>query len=134
MNKIISVALTIFLSGCATYKVEIADNASTTKTKIDAGAQITVTKENLYPGGFQCFEPMMFVLTLGIIPTHCVYTYSATSITTSLGQQETVPLGNFKITTIGGWAALLLAPLPKWNFGSPTDPEREIQQIISGES
>ena len=134
MNKIISVALTILLSGCSTYKVERADNTSVAKATIDASTQITVIKENLYPGGFQCFEPMLFVLTLGIIPTHCVYTYSATSISTSLDQQGIVPLGNFKITTIGGWAALLLAPLPKWNFGSPTDLERAIQQIINSES
>ena len=124
MNKVISFILLTLIGGCTTYKVERVENASVAKIAINPDAPILVKQENLYPEGFQCFEPMLFVLTLGLIPTNCTDSYSA-SITTD--QQKIVPLGSFKITTIGGWAALIIAPLPQWRFGSPDKPEIEIK-------
>ena len=128
MNKVISFILLTLIGGCATYKVEMADKASVAKMIPNPDASILIKQENLYPEGFQCFEPMLFVLTFGLIPTHCVDTYSASTTT---DQQKLVPLGSFEITTIGGWAALIIAPLPQWKFGSPDKPEIEIKQIIS---
>ncbi|MBD9425478.1 hypothetical protein IB232_09125 [Pseudomonas sp. PDM15] len=128
MKKIISSILLTFIGGCATYKVEMTDNASAAKMMLNPDAPILVKQENLHPEGFQCFEPMLFVLTFGLIPTHCADTYSASTIT---DQQKIVPLGSFKITTIGGWAALIIAPLPQWRLGSPDKPEIEMKQIIS---
>jgi len=133
MNKIISVTLAILLSACATYKVEIIEETPSAQKAIAASTPITVTQESSYPKGFQCFEPMMFVLTLGLIPTHCVNTYSVSSAAPTTDQQEAVALGTFKITTMGGWAALIIAPLPKWKFGSPSEPELEIKQVLSHE-
>lgn len=124
MNKVINFILLSLISGCATYKVEMVENAAVAKVALNPDAPILVKQENLYPEGFQCFEPMLFVLTFGLIPTYCTDTYS-TSIST--GQQKIVPLGSFKITTIGGWAALIIAPLPQWRFGSPDKPEIEIK-------
>ncbi|MEX6503994.1 hypothetical protein [Pseudomonas zhanjiangensis] len=133
MNKIVSTTLAALLSGCASYKVEVIEEAPSIRRAIAASDPITVKQENSYPEGFQCFEPMMFALTLGLIPTHCVNTYSVSSAAPTTDQQEAIVLGTFKITTMGGWAALIIAPLPKWRFGSPSEPELEIKQALSHE-
>ena len=73
---------------------------------------------NTRPEGFQCFEPMLYVLSLGIIPVHCVNTFEVRS------SAEPEQLAKVNVTTISGWAALFLAPLPKWKFGEAPEKYR----------
>ena len=61
---------------------------------------------------------MLYVLSLGIIPTHCVNTFEVQSSSTP--EQQT----KVSVTTIGGWAALFLAPLPQWKFGEAPEKYR----------
>jgi len=61
---------------------------------------------------------MLYVLSLGIIPTHCVNTFEVRS-STEPKQQTKV-----SVTTLGGWAALFLAPLPNWKFGEAPEKYR----------
>ncbi len=107
------------LSSCATYKV-VPEEEFSKETGITES--ITVTKVNERPEGNHCFEPMMYVLTLGIIPTHCVDTYSVSS--------DSRELGNVKVTSMQGWAALFMAPLPAWQYGYGSEVESEIKDIV----
>ncbi|WHI45408.1 hypothetical protein [Microbulbifer sp. VAAF005] len=119
MNKLPLIILISLLSACATYKVEPEDKFSEAISDKDA---VAVTRVNKWPEGNHCFEPMMYVLTLGIIPTHCINTYSVSS-----GSQE---LGQVKVTSMQGWVALLIAPFPNWQYGYTNEVESEIKDMV----
>ena len=70
---------------------------------------VSIKKINDLPEGFHCFEPLFYVLTLGIIPTHCVNTYNVSV--------DSVDLGDVKVTSMQGWVTLLMIPFPSWQFG-----------------
>ncbi|MGS5088305.1 hypothetical protein ACVC7V_17620 [Hydrogenophaga sp. A37] len=131
MNKLLIATLALILSGCATFKVEQTEVVDTKITLADSSAPIKVALNGSRFGGSHCYEPMIFVLTLGIIPTHCVSNYSVTMAPAEPEQGQAVQLGTFRITTMSGWIALFLAPLPHWNFGSPESPEVEIKRVIT---
>ncbi|MES3020249.1 MAG: hypothetical protein V4857_01560 [Pseudomonadota bacterium] len=128
MNKLLIATLAIILSGCATYKVEQTSVVGNKVSNIDDDATIKITTNGARTGGLHCFEPMLYVVTLGIIPQHCATDYSA-AITTKTGQDA--PIGNFRISTVNGWLALILAPQPEWRYGWPRSAESEIKQAIS---
>ena len=119
MNKFSLILPVLFLSACATYKV-VPDGKLNKAASSDE--VVIVTKVNEWPEGNHCLEPMMYVLTLGIIPTHCINTYNVSS-----GEQE---LGQVKVTTMQGWVALLIAPFPTWQFGYTTEVESEIKDMV----
>ena len=119
MNKSSIVILSLVLSSCATYKV-VPERGFLKEPS--TSEDITVTKVNEWPEGNHCFEPMMYVLTLGIIPTHCVDTYSVSS--------ESRELGKFKVTSIQGWIALFISPFPTWQYGYSSEVESEIKNIV----
>ncbi|MFI5398619.1 MAG: hypothetical protein ACHQ9S_24080 [Candidatus Binatia bacterium] len=77
---------------------------------------VTVHENRLltFPGrGFQCFEPMLYVLTLGIIPSDCTHDYSFEA--TIDGREPPERLG-YSVTTIQGWIAGPLSLFPGWEF------------------
>ena len=104
----------LVLSGCATHKISTTNEAAWVHTD----PQPKITQLNTWPEGNQCFEPMLYVLSLGIIPTHCVNRFEVRS--SSSPEQQ----ANVNVTTIGGWAALFLAPLPEWKFGEAPEKYR----------
>jgi hypothetical protein len=130
MNKFPIIIIALFLSGCATFKVEQTEIVDAKMPLSDSQAPIKVTLNGSRFDGSHCYEPMLFVLTLGIIPTHCVSNYSAAAVAAAESDRE-IPLGTFRITSINGWLALFLAPLPQWHFGSPDRPEVEIKRAMS---
>ena len=119
MNKLAIVFLSVVLSSCVTYKIVPGGNFSAEARTIES---ITVAKINKWPEGNHCFEPMMYVLTLGIIPTHCVDTYSVSS--------DSRDFGKVKVTFVQGWVALFMAPLPTWQYGYGSEVESEIKDIV----
>lgn len=120
MNKYIAIILTLFLSGCASYKVvpegELKD--------LPEGEKVSIKKQNEWPEGAHCFEPLFYVLSLGIIPTHCVDTYTVTA--------ESNELGTVKVTSMQGWVTLLMASFPVWQygFGTEKDLESDVKSLI----
>lgn len=130
MNKLPFIIVSLLLSGCATFKVEQTEFVDAKITLADSQASIKVALNGSRFGGSHCYESMLFVLTLGIIPTHCISNYSAAVVAAAEPDRE-IPLGTFRITSINGWLALFLAPLPQWNFGSPDSPEVEIKRAMS---
>lgn len=115
------------LAGCATYRIAPGDDAGYDPPGPDVA--IVVTRENDSPEGFQCFEPMLYVLSIGIIPAHCVDTY-VVAIPDSMAADTSRRLTVFTVTSIQGWVALLLAPLPDWRYGYGRDIPAEIASIV----
>jgi hypothetical protein len=92
-----------------------------------AASRVEVTKTNKGMEGFQCYEPLLYGLTLGVIPINCVDMY-AVSVTSSTGETAQ---GTYKVSVWVGWASVLLAPLPNWHwqmgYGHGVDPAGEIE-------
>jgi hypothetical protein len=118
MNRYIAITLTLLLSGCASYKVAPVGELK----KLPVGERASIKKQNEWPGGAHCFEPLFYVLSLGIIPTHCVDTYTVIA--------ESGELGTVKATSMQGWVPLLMAPLPVWQYGFGT--EVDIESNVNG--
>ncbi len=119
IKVLIPLILALFLPACATYKVVPESELQLSQKGLE---EISVTKENEFPEGAHCFEPMFYVLTLGIIPTHCIDTYQISD--------EDQNLGLVKVTTMQGWIALLIAPFPTWKLGYGTEVELEIKEMV----
>lgn len=119
MNKLTLSLLSLLLCSCATYKIEVQGQLNKISVPIES---IEVKKENEWPGGQHCFEPMLFVLTLGIVPTHCIDTYKVSS--------ESSEIGIVNVTKKQGWVALVLAALPSWQYGLGHEPENEIKNLV----
>lgn len=125
MKKIWLIALMASLTGCSVYRVTPEEGSWLTDRHISQ-AEITVAKVNQYFQGAHCFEPMLYVLTLGIVPTHCVDTYSITIIA-----PETEPAtGTYRITRMNGWLPLFLMPFPAWHYGNGPEKELEVVEFI----
>lgn len=66
------------------------------------------------PGhGFQCFEPMLYVLTLGIIPSDCRHDYEFEALIDDHAPPARL---EYSATTIQGWIAVPLSLFPGWEF------------------
>lgn len=85
MNKIIILTISLSVISCATYKIVPNEDFNLIEFHKNKNISINIEKSNQQPGGLHCFEPMLFVLTLGIIPTHCVDTYNVTSQNNHIG-------------------------------------------------
>ena len=110
------------LTGCVTYRISPKEKP----LRVDRDARLQIVKENQGPEGFQCFEPMLWFLTVGIIPTQCVDTYNVAVVTTV----EPAPEAKYTVTSIGGWAALFIFPLPGWHFGKAENIEAKIESVV----
>lgn len=119
MNKLILILLPLLLCSCATYKIEAQGKINSV---VASAESIEVKQENEWPGGHHCFEPMLYVLTLGIVPTHCVDTYKVSS--------ESAEIGTVIVTKMQGWVALFMAARPSWQFGMGNEPESEIRNLV----
>lgn len=92
---------------------------------------IVITHSSGKRTGFQCFEPMLAGLTLGIVPINCDRT-----INVSLQAAHGAITEQYEIrseeSVIGGWVALFMAPLPGWEFGSGEESvERAIKTAVN---
>jgi len=78
--------------------------------------------------GFQCFEPYLMVLSLGIIPSVCSqeYTFELEWQNKEGERKKNEVLVEEKL--IGGWVALFIALLPTWHYGY--DSGRVINSVI----
>lgn len=119
MDKILLIMFAFVLTACGAYKIVPQEELVVPKELVE---EIEVSSGHEPPGGIHCFEPMMYILTVGIIPTHCVESYLVKA-----GDQE---IGEVKLTVMRGWVALLIAPLPTWRYGLGEYPEQEIINMV----
>jgi hypothetical protein len=126
----IAVACLFLVSGCAADRIYPAKGGALPASAVDAASRIEVAKAKGYPEGFQCYEPLLFGLTLGLIPAHCVDSYTV-SVVSGTGSEAQ---GTYKVSTWAGWASLLLAPIPGWHwhigYGYNRDPVAEIKARV----
>lgn len=120
LKSILAVLALISLSACAAYKV-VPEKEIIIPENAEGTVSVTEVKESQYPEGLNCFEPMMTLITLGIIPTHCINNYSV-----SIGSHE---IGQVKVTSMQGWVTLLMAPFPTWQYGYARNVENEISEL-----
>ena len=135
IRTLLVLALSI-LSACVTYKIEplpspdfnaaIMDITSSSELNrrlsvenIDKGMVLGSDPTEITKAVF-CREPLLTVITLGIVPRTCVERYRATLL--PLENNSSQPLVHeFKTTSVTGWLSLILLPLPNWMYGYQDD-------------
>ncbi len=112
-----SVAASMALSGCAAYKVEPvsaqARSSMPHSAKAGEAKSLRVVPDqasNIEGRGFQCYEPLLYALSLGLIPAVCVRGYELRS--------DNEVLGRYEVSMMMGWAAMFAAMSPAWSLGS----------------
>lgn len=91
--------------------------------------KITITsfiKKYPFAGkGFQCFEPYLLVLSLGIIPSICEQEYRLTlDIEDVQGKELRKKELTYKVDSVAGWLSLFYAPSSEWTY-KLADVERQ---------
>ena len=128
MIRLLALIAAFALTSCFAYKV-VPENSS---RPFASDAELVVSRikpENYpYPEGLHCFEPMLYLLTVGIIPAHCVERYSVSA--TAPGDGGELPPVKVKVTVVGGWIALLLIPLPNWRYAPIPEPGPALEKAI----
>jgi len=96
--------------------------------------EIVGTNKQNHTEGFQCFEPMMYFLSLGLIPTHCVGKHELIIKFNENGVEKTITK-KIKETTMGGWFPLFLLFSPNWEYDNNANPyERAFIDVINDEA
>jgi hypothetical protein len=123
-------ACAILLSGCV-YRISPGDVSALGAQPVQASSRVEVTQKRGPPQGFQCFEPLLAALSLGLIPVNCVDTFSV-SVTQSDGETAQ---GTYTSSMWMGWIALLMGPLPNWHWqpstgegGTAKEIERRVRE------
>ena len=73
--------------------------------------------EGNYPKGFQCFEPLLFVITIGIIPVICnnnvILEVDLVNTKTGIVTKESI---KYKHNYVAGWAGLFMRLFKDWEY------------------
>jgi hypothetical protein len=105
MKTLVTLFLLPFLSACSVYKIEKVHNYKPRlqDKPLSKKAPSEPLRLNSYMEGAQCFEPMLYVISLGIIPSHCVAYYQAGA-------------GVFRVTTMIGWIPSVYPAFSDWEY------------------
>ncbi len=133
MPKFVVLLSVAFLSACAAYKIERNPDMEPLSAPgysiLESNIEITQSQLTKFPEGFQCFEPMLYFLSVGIIPSQCVDRFIV-STAIPAGRVEKAVLAEYVVTRMQGWVALLLPLLPTWRFGYGGGAETEIKKLV----
>lgn len=119
------------LVGCATYKIEATSEYQS--TSVETSSELYVTQVNDYAEGVHCFEPMLHVLSLQLIPTHCIERYNVSDSHPSKRDETTLET-HFVVTSMQGWIALPMSLSRQWRFGYGEDAAVQIEQLVRQEA
>ena len=82
--------------------------------------------------GFQCYEPYLSVLSLGIIPSMCE---QETTLVVEVKNHRTASIFrrdiSYKTESVAGWIALFYAPSRKWSFDSQIEQRRVFYSLLN---
>ncbi|MDF7802180.1 hypothetical protein P4C99_22095 [Pontiellaceae bacterium B1224] len=131
--KIALPLLSLILTGCVATRISPKpDNSLSSKAlsfiqspSIQTTAEAIVSENK----SIHCFEPMLYVLTLGIIPTHCKYSYDLT-VEINDGEKTNLIKKNYIVTTMQGWLPILYPLSPNWKYGSGSDAEELVKNTV----
>jgi hypothetical protein len=79
--------------------------------------------------GYQCFEPMFYVISLGLIPAHCRYSYLLTVVIEEEGNVRTIEFP-YRVTSMQGWLMALYPLFPDWVIGSYGRAEERARNTV----
>lgn len=85
---------------------------------------LEASKQNSFDG-WQCFEPMLFIITLGLVPAHCVEKHELVFKVVENGESNTITKKAKKVT-MQGWIPLFLLFSRKWEYDLSSDPYERI--------
>jgi len=120
MKALITVLLALKLVACASYKIVPQGDI---KPVSGPEAELVVEREQGWQKGLQCGTPIYHVISLGIVPKHCVDVYSV--------REGDDRLGNVKVISMQGWIPLFMWPSPTWNYGFGDDVNDEIIELVN---
>ncbi len=126
MRVLAVLAANFLLVGCSAHRISPVGEAAQPDA-ISSSVAISVSKINAQPEGYQCFEPLLYVLTLGIVPTRCVDTFK---VSVASEESELTATRTYEVTTVHGWFSFLLAPTSPWRYGEIRAPENEIERFV----
>ena len=126
------------LTGCAAYRIvptnDFKARAPMIQEYLRANPEeaMSIVKLNEFPNGAHCFEPLLYVLSLGIIPTHCVDQYHVKVASTAQSEEKDLTT-DYEVTAMQGWIVLFLPLSPRWKFGFEYNADEEIRRQISAD-
>ncbi len=133
--KVLVVFTGLSLAGCVVHRVETnasLDNKIESlgeRLAADPHAGVALTPLNIYPEGAHCFEPLFYVLSLGLIPTHCVSRFHVSDAPIEAVDVSTLET-DVTVTSMQGWLPVFLGALPDWQFGYGEGVEDEVRELI----
>lgn len=133
-TTLLAVLLGALMTGCVVYKIEQTEQFQSGDYRGSSDGRDVelisphVVRVNKIGEGAHCFEPMLYVLTIGIIPTHCVSKYHVARSSRSLESTESLET-HFIVTSMQGWAALFLPLSPRWQFGYAEKAVLQIERL-----
>jgi hypothetical protein len=107
------IALVSVLTGCMSAVAIEPMNIGIIDRHLKPEMTIKVKVERDRSEGFQCFEPYLWVATIGIVPIQCINTYRATALN-KIGEEQ--QFETYRVTSWSGWVAYLIAAFPGWNL------------------
>ena len=127
---------TTLCGGCAVYRIDVTeDYEALARTAVTVGSgearDVQVDLLNEFPEGAHCFEPLAHVLSLGIIPTHCVDRFH---VSRAAAGAEADRDTHFRVSYMQGWVALGLALSPQWKLGYGEDIDSQLLRIVTADT
>ena len=120
MMRILIIVTSFLISACASYSLNVSEDFQYERVRAASSDTIQVKQLNHYAKGVHCWEPMFFVVSLGLIPTHCVNDYEVFVSDESVGKAW--------VTMMSGWLPPLLSLLPGWTLKEPDVKEAVIER------
>ncbi len=137
-RALLVILVAMHVSGCAAYRIESTSQFDARQPDLQkavervSGNVLSIDKINAMPEGAHCFEPLLYVLSIGMIPTHCVDRYHV-GLSPVESDEGYPPSTDFTVTLMQGWVALMLPLFPDWKFGYGERVEDEMRCRSSGE-
>ncbi len=135
VKQLAMVSLLVLQAGCVVHKLDGTASldektpALVERRATGADASLVVTPLSTWPEGEQCFEPMLYVLSLGLIPTHCVRRYHVGY--EAVGDVDPASLEtHVTVTSMQGWIPALFPVLQGWRYGAGLEPDEDIRLFI----
>jgi hypothetical protein len=132
--RILLIFILLITAGCAATKsIPYLDSDLTKKGRYllstnapIASAEVQKVNVKLFPEGTSCTSPLLFIVSFGIIPAHCVDRYKVTN-----SENSNEYSGEYVVTRVSGWVALILGLFPSWEFAADKTEDRILWTTIN---
>ncbi len=135
LAKLLAMVMALSLAGCVVHRVESTESLDGKAESLgdhlatDAEVGLVLTPLNTYPEGAHCFEPLFYVLSLGVIPTHCVSRLHVSEEPVDETDVSTLDT-DIIVTSMQGWLPTFLGILPDWQLGYGDRVEDDVRELI----